>query len=198
MNATAKPHISVSAPTVGRSTIGAPARPSREQPLERHHADAFAWAVSCCRGDRAEAEDVLQTSYLKVLDGRAVFLGRSSYKTWLFGVIRRTAAEHRRRRLLRRLWTARPLDTVQIVDRAPGPATLLVRSESTQRLESALSRLPRRQHDLLHLVFYQELTIREAAEVLGVSIGTARTHYERGKARLREQLRLYAHEVIGE
>ena len=172
--------------------------PSREQPLERHHADAFAWAVSCCQGDRAEAEDVLQTSYLKVLDGRAVFLGRSSYKTWLFGVIRRTAAEHRRRRLVRRLWSARALDAVQIVDQAPGPAMLLVRSESTQRLEMALARLPRRQRDLLHLVFYQDLTIREAAEVLGVSIGTARTHYERGKARLREQLREHAPEVIGE
>lgn len=194
---TIRPHISVSAPTLGRSTIGAPARPSREQPLERHHADAFAWAVSCCGGDRAEAEDVLQTSYLKVLDGRAMFLGRSSYKTWLFGVIRRTAAEHRRRRLLRRLWHARSLDTLQIVDAAAGPATLVVRSESTQRLQAALAGLPRRQRDLLHLVFYQELTIREAAEVLGVSIGTARTHYERGKARLREQLRDHDEEVAG-
>lgn len=141
---------------------------------------------------------MLQSSYLKVLDGHAVFLGRSSYKTWLFGVIRRTAAEHRRRRLLRRLWSARSLDTLQIVDAAPGPATLLARSESTQRLETALARLPRRQRDLLHLVFYQELTIRESAEVLGISIGTARTHYERGKAGLRERLREHANEVIGE
>jgi RNA polymerase sigma factor (sigma-70 family) len=197
MISTTKPHISVLAPTLGGSTIGAPARPSREQPLERHHADAFAWALSCCRRDRAEAEDVLQTSYLKVLDGRAAFLGRSSYKTWLFGVIRRTASEHRRGRLLRRLWSARSLDTLQIVDATPGPATQLVRSESTQRLERALARLSRRQRDLLHLVFYQELTIREAAEVLGVSIGTARTHYERGKARLREQLRDHGDEVAG-
>ena len=139
---------------------------------------------------------MLQTSYLKVLDGRAVFLGRSSYKTWLFGVIRRTAAEHRRRRLLRRLWSARSLDMLSILDPAPGPAMQLVRSESTQRLEAALARLPGRQRALLHLVFYQDFTIREAAEVLGVSIGTARTHYERGKARLREQLREHAPEVI--
>jgi RNA polymerase sigma-70 factor (ECF subfamily) len=189
MISTAKPLISVSAPTLGRATIGAPARPSREQSLERHHVDSFAWAVSCCRGDRVEAEDVLQSSYLKVLDGRAVFMGRSSYKTWLFGVIRRTAAEDRRRRILRRLWSARSLDTLQVVDAAPGPATLLVRSESTRCLEAALARLPQRQRDLLHLVFYQELTIREAGEVLGISIGTARTHYERGKARLRALLR---------
>src|SRR5438132_11516583 len=69
--------------------------------LERHHAESFGWALVCCGRDRVEAEDVLQASYLKVLDGKARFDGRSSVKTWLFGVIRRTAAEERRRRLLR-------------------------------------------------------------------------------------------------
>jgi RNA polymerase sigma-70 factor (ECF subfamily) len=48
--------------------------------------------------------------------------------------------------------------------------------------------LPERQRDVLHLVFYQDLTIAQAAEVLGVALGTARVHYERGKARLRALL----------
>jgi RNA polymerase sigma-70 factor (ECF subfamily) len=37
-------------------------------------------------------------------------------------------------------------------------------------------------------VFYQDLSIAEAAGVVGVAVGTARTHYERGKARLRQML----------
>jgi RNA polymerase sigma-70 factor (ECF subfamily) len=53
------------------------------------------------------------------------------------------------------------------------------------RLESALRRLSPRQAEVLHLVFYQELTIQEAADVVGLPVGTARTHYERGKARMR-------------
>ena len=64
-----------------------------ELELEWLHAAAFGWALACCAGDRAAAEDALQASYLKVLDESARFDGRSSFRTWLFGVVRRTAAE---------------------------------------------------------------------------------------------------------
>jgi DNA-directed RNA polymerase specialized sigma24 family protein len=60
---------------------------------------------------------------------------------------------------------------------------------------AALQRLSARQREVLHLVFYQEMTIAEAALVMEVSVGSARTHYERGKARLRTLLK---EEVPGE
>jgi DNA-directed RNA polymerase specialized sigma24 family protein len=71
--------------------------------LERAHADCFGWAMACCQRDRDDAEEVLQTVYLTVLDGRARYDGRSSFRTWLFGVIRLTAASERRKAWLRGL-----------------------------------------------------------------------------------------------
>jgi RNA polymerase sigma-70 factor (ECF subfamily) len=157
--------------------------------LEDCHVDAFGWALSCCDWDRTTAEDVLQTTYLKVLNGKAVFGGRSSFKTWLFGVIRKTAAEHRRSQALRRF-----VPLVSASERsasgAPDPVSRLVLAERNEQLVAALRRLPRRQQEVLHLVFFEEMTIEGAAEVLGVSLGTARTHYERGKTRLRGLLSL--------
>jgi RNA polymerase sigma-70 factor (ECF subfamily) len=154
--------------------------------LERHHAACHGWALSCCRWDRAEAEDVLHDSYLKVLEGRATFGARSCVRTWLFGVIRLTALEHQRRRLVRRLWPIAALPRgSEPTDRASDAATALGHSEESARLVRALSQLPRRQREVLHLVFYEELTIEQAAEVIGVALGTARVHYERGKHRLR-------------
>jgi RNA polymerase sigma-70 factor (ECF subfamily) len=61
-------------------------------------------------------------------------------------------------------------------------------SQGSARLLGVLATLPERQQQVLHLVFYQDLSLREAAEVLGVRVGTARVHYERGKKRLRALL----------
>jgi RNA polymerase sigma-70 factor (ECF subfamily) len=135
------------------------------------------------------AEDVLQTAYLKVVDGRAHFDGRSRFRTWLFGVIRRTASEERRRHAVRRVVTLGAVrGRREEAAGDPDPEELVERSEESRRLVRALRALPPRQQDMLHLVFYQDMTIAEAADVLGVTVGTARTHYERGKQRLRDLL----------
>lgn len=155
--------------------------------LERIHAETYGWALSCCSRDPAEAEATLQTAYLKVLQGKARFGGRSSFKTWFFAVVRRTAADRRRRRLLR----AVRLVSIDAASGATSPARTVesvYRSEVRDLLVAALAALPRRQREVLQLVFYHELTVAESAEVIGVSVGSARTHYERGKSRLREIL----------
>ena len=109
--------------------------------LEQHHEDAFGWALSCCGWDRPLAEDVLQTAYLKVLDGRAAFAGRSSLKTWLFSVIRLTASEQRRRAAVRRLLPLTALKDREDRNAVP-PVEALARSERSEKLLAALNELP--------------------------------------------------------
>ena len=161
-----------------------PAELDLRNELARIHPQAFAWAVRCCRDSPSDAEDVLHETYMKVLDGRARFEGRSSFKTWLLGVVRHTAREHLRRRWLRvvrleRWWREGKSDAQAISnDHDTG-------DERINELRNALARLSKRQQEVLHLVFYQSLSINEAAAVLGMPVGTARTHYERGKSRLR-------------
>ena len=160
--------------------------------LERIHADAFGWAMALAGGDRIEAEEALQVSFLRILSGGACFGGRSSLKTWVFGVIRIVVAERRRRAAVRRLARLRWLGPGEPIDPSPDPAALAERAERARRTRRALARLSPRQREVLHLVFYQGLTLEDSAEVLGISSGSVRTHYERGKARLRTLLAVEA------
>jgi RNA polymerase sigma-70 factor (ECF subfamily) len=156
--------------------------------LEQHHAVCYGWVLSCCARAPEMAEDVLQTAYLKILQGRARYEGRAAFKTWLFAVIRMTALDERRRQWLRhvRLGAYKP-DAGSAVQH-PDRGGRLDESARLGAFQQALARLAKRQQEVLHLVFYQDMSLQEASEVMGVSLGSARTHYERGKRNLRAWL----------
>src|SRR5258708_14616658 len=113
--------------------------------LEAQHLESYGWALSCCRRRRDEAENVLQLVYLKVLSGQAVFDGRSTFKTWLFAVIRKTAAHEYRMELLRRLRLSQLPKAIDAkrTDEQHGVEI---------RLKEALAKLPARQREVLQLV----------------------------------------------
>lgn len=169
-------------------------QPDLEARLAELHEASYGWACACCDWNETDAEDVLQTTYLKVITGRARFDGRSEFRTWLFGVIRFTAREHARRsrslrRRVDRLAEERAAEASAGAGRSVAhPSDPAVAAERSRILRRALGRLPDRQREVLHLVFYQDLTLREAAEVMDVSIGSVRVHYDRGKRKLRALL----------
>jgi RNA polymerase sigma factor (sigma-70 family) len=158
--------------------------------LEQLHDQCFSWALTCTGGRRGEAEDVLQMSYLAIVEGRARFGGNSSLRTWLFAVIRNHARSRWRR-------ARRSLQTIaRLASFAPAEEPLTAtdshsdyqHSQQSNRILAAWNALPARQREVLDLVFYRDLAIAEAADVLGIALGTARMHYERGKAALRRRL----------
>lgn len=161
--------------------------------LEKLHTDSFGWALSCCSYRKLEAEDVLQTTYLKVLQGRASYKGEASFKTWLFSVIRNTAIDLQRRKILYQLRLKKYKKDINenISYEIENQDT---NSQILFSFRQVLTSLPNRQREVLQLVFYNELTIQEAAEVMGVSLGSARTHYFRGKKKVHQLME--KHEIF--
>ena len=152
-----------------------------EQQIAALHPASFAWALACTRWNSAEAEEVLQSVYLSILEGRARFDGRSTFKTWLFAVVRNMAARARRRRWLEERAPWRLLPGSAADARTADP---MLAEERGALVRRALGTLPARQREVLDLVFFHEMTVEQAAQVMDVSTGTARTHYHRGKLRL--------------
>lgn len=154
------------------------------------HAASWGWALACCGRDASAAADALQQAYAKVLEGKARFGGQASLKTWFFSVVRLTAMEQRRS-IVR--WLRGAPASEHGAEEVPAsssgkPDRSAERSQAAARLSRALARLAPRQREVLHLVFYEELSIAEAATIMGVSVGSARQHYDRGKKNLKDLL----------
>lgn len=155
--------------------------------LEKVHRGSFGWAMSCCRRDPHLAEEVLQRVYVKVLSGKAKFAAQGVFKTWLFAVIRMTARDEMRRDVLRRLRLTRYFDRVRF-EMPTREKPEIADDGQTAQLAAVLDELPKRQRQVLQLVFYHDMSLSEAAKVMNVSIGSARTHYDRGKKAVRRLL----------
>jgi RNA polymerase sigma-70 factor, ECF subfamily len=151
------------------------------------HDDAWRWCYFMMQADRDATDEVLQNVYVLIIEGRARYDGRSSLKTWLYGVIRNSTKRHLRRRLRERLlgWWDTPAEHPESVA-LDWPTAADEPLSAT--LHQAIEQLPQRQKDVLALTVLRDFSLRECAKILGISIGSARTHYHRAKSALRKSL----------
>ena len=146
--------------------------------LVRRHRDRL-WAVALrTLGDREEAADALQDALLSAYRAAGSYRGDARVTTWLHRVVVNACLDRVRRR------QARP--TVPMPDDG-GPADPrdpLADRETAIEIEAALAALPADQRAALVLVDVQGLPVDQAAEVLGVPVGTVKSRCSRGRARL--------------
>lgn len=159
-----------------------------------HHDGLLRWARTLARFDHEEAMEIVQQTYMEVIEGRADLLSADDPRAFLFGVARHVAASRRRRssiwgRILRLQLSLDP-QTPPFEDPEAGAGAR--RDESA--VKAAMLSLPPRQRQVVSLVFSEGLTVEEAAAVMGVSVGSARTHYHRGKQRLASLLEEMSHD----
>ena len=146
-----------------------------ENILQKYHRDAYLWARQCCSFDDDLAKDTLQNVYLKILEGKAKFKEKSTVKTWLFAVIRYTAIDQKNDNK-----NTHPLELIPEIQDLP------FSREEEVNYEQLIQLLSPMQQEVILMVFYHEMTLEQSAEVLQLSIGTVRTHYDRGKKRLKQ------------
>lgn len=132
-------------------------------------------------GDPAAAEEVLQDSLVAAWQGASRFRGEGRAIAWLLGIVHNKALNSRRVRRPERL------DGERAEPAAPGPLpeAQAAQNDRRRRLSAAIGSLSLDHRTVLELVFYQGLSLEEAAAVIGCPLGTVKSRLNYAKASLR-------------
>jgi RNA polymerase sigma-70 factor, ECF subfamily len=138
-------------------------------------------------GDGPHVDDLLQETFLVAYRKRATFDGRSTVRTWLYGIASHLSMRHRRgagrwRRALG-IYAEEPTRV------AANPEDELEKAQAAQLLRATLERLPFKQREVVVLYELEELEGPDIAELLGIPINTVWTRLHHGRKRLQELMR---------
>ena len=143
-------------------------------------------------GKRDSVEDLVQETWLRVLERGSSYDGRSRFEPWLFTVARNLAIDHMRKRRVFSIDSnhspEQELEALTPVSNAPSPFEQAARTEDAQRLALSLQMLEPIYREALVLRFQEDLSLQEMAGVIGASVSTVSSRIYRGLAALRAQL----------
>ena len=141
---------------------------------------ALRWCNRLC-GPKVDPEDAAHDSIMIVLRRLPDLRDPDAFPSWLYGIVRRTIAGHRRKAWVRR-WVpgVAPEDRP---DEGPSPAQQRHLSEVSQQVQAVLEMLPPKQREVLVLCDVEDLTDEEAAELLDIPVGTAKSRLRTARQR---------------
>lgn len=158
---------------------------------ERYSAKALGLAYKILR-DRDLAEEIVVDAFWRVWQRADQFqMGRGSFASWFYGIVRHLAIDELRRR------DARPVpsedDQLEMafasdVTRENDVTAIVERSLTADTVQNALAALPEAQRQVLHLAYFEGLTRQEISKRLGQPLGTVHTRARLGLDKMRTLL----------
>lgn len=160
------------------------------QELYDTHADTvYSVAMQLLR-DEAEAGDLLQEVFLKIWNASELYdpvLGK--VVSWIITITRRRCLNRLRSQQRRAAaYRASAEESITSGDSVEDSGAVLLRRETAQAVQAALSALPSEQSEAIRLSFLNGLTHEETAERLDAPLGTVKARIRRGLVRMKEQL----------
>lgn len=133
---------------------------------------------------RPDEEDLVQQVLEGLVKAMSGFRKEASFRTFLFQVARNKLRDHFRAKTRRREDV--DIDEISVADLAPGQSTILSRNRREALLIEGLRALSLADQELLEYRFWQELTVPEIAEILGLEEAAVKSRLRRANDRLRD------------
>jgi RNA polymerase sigma factor (sigma-70 family) len=140
--------------------------------LDRWLPIVLRWSNRLC-GPKVDPEDAAHDAMIVVLRRLGDLRDPDAFPSWIYGIVRRTLAGHRRK-----AWVKRWVPSAVVEDRPDGgigPDRQQELSELARDVQSALEELSPKLREILVLCEVEDLTDEEAAELLGIPVGTAKS-----------------------
>ncbi len=134
-------------------------------------------------GNRQDAEDAVQNTFLKLYRGIGNFRFQSKFSSYLFRIMLNTCFDH-----LKKKNPAEPHNGPEPANLENSLPDVPARPVLKYRLEQAIDTLPRQMRACFVLFAVEEFKQKEIAGILGLSTGTVKAHIFNAKSRLRDQL----------
>ena len=176
-----------------------------EQLVLRYQQKIYAIAYQMLGGDAEEARDRTQDVFLQAFRSIKGFKRKSSFYTWLYRIVINTCIDARRRQnRWKKIFFSWRFDKdkdappensrEEIADANPDSDPLATASgrQLEDDVKSALNKLPQRQRTIFQLKVFQEMSIAEIAESMGLAQGTVKTHLFRATRTVQKQLKGWA------
>jgi len=164
-----------------------------EEIYERFHGMVHRLAFRIT-GNRQDAEDVMQECFMRTFQHLDTFAGRSKLSTWISRIAINAALMKIRERgrhecsLDDALEPSREGRCNEMAQDHLAPDQLLLQRERRQVLTEGLARLSPRLSGAVHLYYFGELSARECAQILGISLPNAKSRLLRARLKLRPAL----------
>jgi RNA polymerase sigma-70 factor (ECF subfamily) len=143
-------------------------------------------------GNREQAEDLFQETWMRVLMRGAQYNGNARFDTWLFTIARNLVIDMRRKRTMMSLEelceNAEDERTFEVPSNGPNPFELYQGYENGQLVAKLLLTLDPLHREVLVLRFHEELSLDEIAHVTAAPLSTVKSRLYRGLASLKPRL----------
>jgi RNA polymerase sigma-70 factor (ECF subfamily) len=144
-------------------------------------------------GDRDEAEDVVQETFVRVWRKRDSYVPGGKFSTWIYTIASNLARTRLRRLSLRRfvrLGMSHPGSaSFDLPDEGEGPDGAADDALREERIQQALGSLPVKFREVIVLRDIQQLSYEEIVAITSSAMGTVKSRINRARAMLRDQLR---------
>lgn len=132
------------------------------------------------------AEDIFQEVFIKVNNNLSKFLGNSSIKTWIIRITINTCKDYLKSAYKRRVVPMREYQEDAIISESDYDE--VENQDTSDLIKKSILSLPTKYKDIVLCVYFQEMTISEAADTLNIPEGTAKSRLSRAREKLKGML----------